>query len=112
VKTPRKRPHTSTLTPEDASDNPSTSKSEKFSSLKKKIKAHNNMERMRRIDLRSSFDNLKVQVFAPGDPPKCSKIEILKLARICIGQLKMQEMQLENEERNLRRRISELKNVF
>jgi len=86
-----------------------TSGSNSSPSSKKKTKAHNNMERMRRIDLRNSFDNLKKLVPVLAKSPKCSKVEILKRAEEYVRGLRTMEKKLVKEEQLLRVRMSELK---
>jgi len=76
---------------------------------KKKTKAHNNMERMRRIDLRNSFDNLKKLVPILAKNPKCSKVEILKKAEEYIRNLKNCEKKFIKEEQILKFKIQQLK---
>ncbi|ODM98187.1 Myc protein [Orchesella cincta] len=76
---------------------------------KKKTKAHNNMERMRRIDLRNSFENLKKLVPPLAKIPKCSKVEILRRAEEYIKGLRNQEKRLQKEEMAVRQRNAQLR---
>lgn len=76
---------------------------------KKKTKAHNNMERMRRIDLRNSFENLKKLVPPLAKIPKCSKVEILRRAEEYIKNLRGQEKRLQKEEMQVRQRNAQLR---
>jgi len=73
-------------------------------SMRKKTKAHNNMERMRRIDLRNSFEYLRKLVPVLGKAAKCSKVEILRRSEEYIRGLKMTEKKLIKEENIVRGR--------
>jgi len=75
----------------------------------KKTKTHNNMERMRRIDLRNSFDSLKKLVPPLAKSTKCSKVEILRRAEEYIRALKSLEKRLQREEATVRNRNEALK---
>ena len=75
----------------------------------KKTKTHNNMERMRRIDLRNSFDSLKKLVPPLSKSTKCSKVEILRRAEEYIRALKTLEKRLLREEASVRSRNDALK---
>lgn len=92
-----------------SSPNSSCSNSTSTTSTKKKTKAHNNMERMRRIDLRNSFDNLKKLVPPLAKIPKCSKVEILRRAEEYIKGLRNQEKRLTKEEMQVRARNAQLR---
>jgi len=67
------------------------------------------MERMRRIDLRNSFDNLKKLVPVLSKSPKCSKVEILKKAEEYIRGLRGLEKKLQKEEQQLRLKLQQNK---
>lgn len=67
------------------------------------------MERMRRIDLRNSFDNLKKLVPILAKSPKCSKVEILKRAEEYVRGLRGVEKKLVKEETLLKVKMQELK---
>lgn len=113
----RKRPHSNLLLTKlhqmDSEPTPTSSSSPTITSgllpLKKKTKAHNNMERMRRIDLRNSFDNLKKLVPILAKSPKCSKVEILKRAEEYVRGLRGVEKKLVKEETLLKVKMQELK---
>jgi len=75
----------------------------------KKTKTHNNMERMRRIDLRNSFDSLKKLVPPLSKSTKCSKVEILRRAEEYIKALKSLEKRLVREEASMRSKNDALK---
>jgi len=98
-------PSASSSNSPSSSSNPSSSST----STKKKTKAHNNMERMRRIDLRNSFDNLKKLVPPLAKIPKCSKVEILRRAEEYIKGLRNQEKRLQKEEMQVRQRNAQLR---
>jgi hypothetical protein len=67
------------------------------------------MERMRRIDLRNSFDNLKKLVPVLSKSPKCSKVEILKKAEEFIRGLRGMEKKLVKEEQALKIKLQQNK---
>lgn len=75
----------------------------------KKTKTHNNMERLRRIDLRNSFDNLKKLVPILAKSAKCSKVEILRRAEEYVRGIRNLEKRLVKEETTLRNRNEALK---
>ncbi|CAG7823367.1 unnamed protein product [Allacma fusca] len=75
----------------------------------RKAKTHNNMERMRRIDLRNSFDTLKKLVPPLSKANKCSKVEILKSATEYINALKLMEKRILREEYALKSRNESLR---
>jgi hypothetical protein len=89
--------------------NSSSSSSTTASGRPKKTKTHNNMERMRRIDLRNSFDSLKKLVPPLSKSTKCSKVEILRRAEEYIRALKSLEKRLLREEASVRSRNDALK---
>jgi hypothetical protein len=76
----------------------------------RKAKTHNNMERMRRIDLRNSFDTLRKLVPVLTKANKCSKVEILKSATEYINGLKVLEKRILREEYTLKSRNETLRN--
>jgi len=75
----------------------------------KKTKTHNNMERLRRIDLRNSFDNLKKLVPVLAKSAKCSKVEILRRAEEYVKAIRTLEKRLVREEAIVRNRNEALK---
>jgi len=92
-----------------SSSSNSNSSSTNSSGRPKKTKTHNNMERMRRIDLRNSFDSLKKLVPPLSKSAKCSKVEILRRAEEYIRALKSLEKRLVREEAAVRARNEQLK---
>lgn len=97
--------------PKDLSSSPSppSNSVQPTISRPKKTKTHNNMERMRRIDLRNSFDSLKKLVPPLSKSTKCSKVEILRRAEEYIKALKSVEKRLVREEATTRSRNDALK---
>ena len=75
----------------------------------KKTKTHNNMERLRRIDLRNSFENLKKLVPVLAKSAKCSKVEILRRAEEYCRAIRTLEKRLVREETIVRNRNEALK---
>jgi len=71
---------------------------------------HNDMERQRRINMKTRFENLKMAVPELSDNKKASKITILRKALECIGMLEKESVELENLKRAERQRNIELLN--
>jgi len=100
----------SSNSPSSSSNSQSSSSSSSTSGQpKKKTKAHNNMERLRRVDLRNSFDNLKKLVPPLSKAPKCSKVEILRRAEEYITALRSLEKRLLKEEGGVRSKNEQLR---
>lgn len=71
---------------------------------------HNDMEKQRRINMKTRFQNLRMVVPDLLDNEKASKIVILQKAQECIGILEEESVELENVKRTERLRNIELLN--
>lgn len=70
---------------------------------------HNSLERMRRVDLRNAFEELRVRVPDLQDREKAPKVEILKKASEHCREVIRREQSLVQEKERLRRYESELR---
>lgn len=70
---------------------------------------HNSLERMRRVDLRNAFEELRVRVPDLQDREKAPKVEILKKASEHCREMMQREQSLLQEKERLRRYESELR---
>lgn len=71
---------------------------------------HNDMEKQRRVNMKTRFDNLRRVVPALLDREKASKIIILRKAIECIGMLERESIELESVKGRERLRNAELLN--
>lgn len=71
---------------------------------------HNDMEKQRRVNMKTRFENLRIVVPALLDRKKASKIIILQKAIECIGMLERESIVLENVKGKERLRNAELLN--
>lgn len=80
---------------------------------------HNNMERMRRIDLRNAFEDLRLLVPSIADTQKAAKVTILKDATHYVKELNFKDRNLclqidalRSEQDRLRRTLSHLRRIL
>lgn len=80
---------------------------------------HNNMERMRRVDLRNAFEDLRQLVPAIVDSHKAAKVTILKDATHYVRELHLKDrnlsaqlVALRREQERLRTTLSQLRRIF
>jgi len=69
---------------------------------------HNDMEKQRRTNMKTRFENLRLSIPELGDNEKASKIVILQKALQCIGKLEQESIELEKKKRAERFRNIEL----
>ncbi|CAH1397996.1 unnamed protein product [Nezara viridula] len=80
---------------------------------------HNNMERLRRVDLRNAFEDLRQLVPATADSHKAAKVTILKDATHYVRELHLKDRNcsaqlaaLRREQDRLRTTLSQLRRIF
>lgn len=80
---------------------------------------HNNMERLRRVDLRNAFEDLRQLVPATADSHKAAKVTILKDATHYVRELHLKDrncsaqlVALRREQDRLRTTLSHLRRIF
>lgn len=71
---------------------------------------HNDMEKQRRVNMKTRFENLRMALPELSDNGKASKIAILRKALECIGMLEKESTELENVKRTERLKNIELLN--